>query len=180
MKEPTIRSLFVLAILAGCHSSAHNAAQPTGEAHDSVKEGASITDPDRKQAVVLKTHLRDTTFVSGSFILFLLPDDARYSSLAADDTTGEITEGDADFGAGISGTMDSLSKNAKYKKVKGLVSVSRYILIKDCKGGPLLIDRDSVNVGYILSTTGKPIQTSYNSVHSGDYLGEIDEYLAGH
>jgi hypothetical protein len=140
------------------------------ETHDSVKEGAAV----------LKTHLRDTMYVSGSFILFLRPDDERYNSQAADDTTGEITEADADFGAGISGTMDSLSKNARYKDIKCLVSVNRYILIKDCKGGPLLIDRDSVDVGYILSARGKPIQTRYNSVHSGDYLGEIDEYLARH
>jgi hypothetical protein len=50
-------------------------------------------------------------------------------------------------------------------------------LIKDCKGCPLVIDRDTVDYGYILSGKGKSITTTYNSVHSGDYLDEISGYF---
>jgi hypothetical protein len=89
-------------------------------------------------------------------------------------------EGEADFGVGISNTEDSVSKNNKYKDIKVLVSSSRYICIKDCKNGPLIIDRDTINCGYILSQKGRAIATAYNSVHSGDYLGEMGDYFFRH
>ena len=82
-----------------------------------------------------------------------------YSSTPKNDTA-------ADFGVGITNTRDSVSKNNKYKDIKVLVSTNRYICIKDCKDSPLIIDRDTVNYGYILSRQGHAIATSYNSVHS--------------
>ena len=142
-----------------------------------------ISDPDphpeNDSAVVLKTHLRDTTYAAGSFILFLRPDDARYGELEkqAEDEAGV---GDADFGAGISGTQNSLKSNDRYKDIKVLISPNRYICIKDCKDGPLIIDRDSVSYGFILSAKGRPIAKTYNSVHSGNYVGEIEEYFSLH
>jgi hypothetical protein len=126
----------------------------------------------------LKTHLQDTTYTNGSFILFLRPNDARNAEL--DSISGELGgDGDADFGVGISNTLDSLRESPRYKDIKGLVSISRYVLIKDCIGGPLLIDRDTVNYGFIMSARGKQIDHVYNSVHSGDYREEIDSYFFG-
>ena len=93
---------------------------------------------------------------------------------------GEAGDGDADFGAGIGGTQDSLKRNDRYKDIKVLTSTNRFICISDCKNGPLIIDRDSVSYGFILSARGRPIAKTYNSVHSGDYLGEIDEYFSPH
>jgi hypothetical protein len=46
--------------------------------------------------------------------------------------------------------------------------------------GPLIIDRDTINCGYILSQKGRAIATAYNSVHSGDYLGEMGDYFFRH
>ena len=147
---------------------------------DTTKAASQPNSPPKNDTVaVLKTHLRDTTFAAGNFILFLRPDDARYAELNNDPDNG-AGEGDADFRVGITNTQDSVSKNNKYKDIKVLVSPNRYICIKDYKDGPLIIDRDTVNYGYILSRQGHAIATAYNSVHSGDYLGEMDEYFFGH
>ena len=73
--------------------------------------------------------------------------------------------------------MDSLKSNADYGEIKGLVSESRFFCIKDCLGGPLVIDRDTVNYGFIMSAKGKHIERINDRVHSGDYLEEIDSYF---
>ena len=137
--------------------------------------GAPPVDAKRKPPL---THLHDTLAVSGNFILFLRPDNARYDSETAGDEENGESEGDADFGAGIAGTEDSVAGNPKYKDIRVLVSTKRYILIKDCKDGPVMIDRDTVDYGYILSGIGKPVAWVYNEVHSGHYLGEINDYFS--
>jgi hypothetical protein len=172
--------LFILILTMSCHTPAINPALSPLKVEDTTK---AISHPDTHldddSAVVLKTHLKDTTYAAGSFILFLRPDDLRYAELekAAE---GEVGVGDADFGAGISGTQDSLRKNDRYKHIKVLTSTNRFICISDCKNGPLIIDRDSVSYGFILSAKGRPIANTFNSVHSGDYLREIGEYFFLH
>jgi hypothetical protein len=170
--------LFILILTMSCHTPAIKPAPAPLKAEDTTKAiSHSDTHLENDSAVVLKTHLRDTTYAAGSFILFLRPDDARYAELEKE-AEGEAGDGDADFGAGISGTQDSLKKNDRYKDIMLLISTKRYICIKDCKDAPLVIDRDSVSYGYILSAKGRPIATTYNSVHSGDYLGELNEYFS--
>lgn len=120
------------------------------------------------------THLQDTTKISGNFILFLRPDSLRFESYLAQT---EIKEADADFGYGIQGTMDSIVNNSKYRNIFAFVSTDRFILIQDCKSCPLLIDRDSINYGYILSGKKLELKTNYSQVHSGNYLQEINEYF---
>jgi hypothetical protein len=110
-------------------------------------------------------HLKDTTFMSGNFILFLRPDSLRSLAL------GEID--DSDFGFGIASTMDSLEKR---RDIKAEISTKRYVLIRDCKGGPLLIDRDTLDYGIIISGTGRAVERDY-MVHSGDYMQEINDYF---
>jgi len=51
----------------------------------------------------------------------------------------------------------------------------RFFLETGCQ---LVIDRDSVSYGFILSAKGRPVTKTYNSVHGGDYLGELDEYFS--
>ncbi len=125
----------------------------------------------------LKTHLHDTTYVEGSFILFLCPNESRYAELES--ISEDVGTGDSDFGVGISNTLDSLKQNPQYSNIKGLVSTNRYINIKDCIGGPLVIDRDTVSYGFIMSAKGKHIDSALNSVHSRHYCGEIDSYFFG-
>ena len=170
--------LFILTLTMSCHTPAIKLAPEPLKAVDKTK---AISHPDphpeNDSAVVLKTHLRDTTYAGGSFILFLRPDDARYAELEKE-VEGEAGDGDADFGAGIGSTQDSLKRNARYKDIKVLTSTNRFICISDCKNGPVIIDRDSVSYGFILSAKQRPIAKTYNSVHSGDYIGEIDEYFS--
>jgi hypothetical protein len=171
----------ILIIVMSCHSSGKMPSPAALAAYDTSRADPKLleTHPESEKPVILKTHLRDTTYASGSFILFLRPDDDRYAELDKD-PDGGAADGDSDFGVGISNTTDSMSKNERYKDVKTLNSTKRYIFIKDCKGGPLLIDRDSVSYGVILSAKGKEISTTYNSVHSGDYLGDVDTYFSLH
>jgi hypothetical protein len=121
------------------------------------------------------THLADTSAFNGAFILFLMPDSSRFASL--EDEPG-IYDADADFGEGISNTIKSLPNNKKYRDydIKAYTSAKRYISIKDCDGCPLVIDRDTVNYGIILSSWGRSVETNYNQVHSGDYMQEIHAY----
>lgn len=171
---------FILVLTISCHSPAIKPENASLKAEDTTKV---ISHPgprhENDSTVILKTHLKDTTYLAGNFILFLQPDDNRFAELEKmnEEEVGDIDE---DFGAGISGTEDSLKKNDQYKDIKVLVSTKRYICIKDCKDGPLIIDRDTVSYGYILSAPGKPIAKTYNSVHSGDYLGELNEYFFLH
>ncbi|HZE85314.1 MAG TPA: hypothetical protein VE035_13460 [Puia sp.] len=177
---------FVLLIVVSCHSSGKKSpgkpiAADTAKMYpDSTKADLNPDiHPRHDTAVILKTHLTDTSYLAGNFILFLRPNEARYAELE-NDPDGGAGDADSDFGVGISNTIDSLRKNARYATVKALTSTKRYIFIKDCRNGPLVIDRDSVNYGTILSGKGKPISTTYNSVHSGNYLGEIDDYFSLH
>ncbi|MFZ1800387.1 MAG: hypothetical protein WAU24_11040, partial [Chitinophagaceae bacterium] len=131
---------------------------------------------DADSIIIPKTFLHDTTIVSGNFILFLRPDSARFESYTKDPQS-VIYETDSDFGFGIKGTHDSISKNTKYKNIKAIVSTDRYIIIKDCKNCPLTIDRDTIDYGVILSSAGGQIKTTYGFVHSGDYMQDVDEYF---
>jgi hypothetical protein len=172
----------ILLTAISCHPPAHKSpvVQPLGAADTTKATPQPEDSPPKNDTVrILKTHLRDTTFAAGNFILFLEPDEARYAELN-NDPDGGLGDADSDFGVGMTNTEDSVAKNNKYKDISVLVSTSRYICIKDCKDGPLINNRDSVNYGYILSGRGRAITTSYNSVHSGDYLGEIDDYFFGH
>ncbi|TDW99261.1 hypothetical protein [Dinghuibacter silviterrae] len=173
--------IFPLILLCACHFAKTDSpkandttlvARDTVSPHDTVPATADRPLP-------LGPHLTDTTFAGGSFILFLRPNEARFNfyDSASEKEDNGINEADSDFGVGISNTFDSLKANPKYKNIQGLVSMDRYILIKDCAGGPLLVDRDTVSYGIILSAKGKSIYTSYNSVHSGDYLQDIDSYF---
>ena len=170
--------LLLLVLAISCHLPDKSAPQQL----TAVDTTQAVSPPDRPiddKVFVPKTHLRDTTYAAGSFILFLRPDDARYAELEKGADEGEgAGEGDTDFGVGISGTEDSLKQNDRYKFIRVLTSTNRYICIKDCKDGPLTIDRDSVSYGFIISSKGRPIAKTYNYVHSGNYLGELDDYFS--
>ena len=122
-----------------------------------------------------QTHLKDTSFIKGSYVLFLRPDDIIFESYAKDESNG-IYEIDSDFGFAMAATMDTMAQNKRYINIKTDISIARYIVIQDCKNGPLVVDRDSINYGLIVTRKGYAIQTS-TFVHSGDYLAEVDAYF---
>jgi hypothetical protein len=122
-----------------------------------------------------QTHLKDTFEINESVILFLIPDSARFASVAQEEPG--IYDADADFGEGIYNTIDSISKNKKYKNIISHNTSKRYINITDCDGGPMIIDRDSVNYGIILSSKDRKPEMKFNEVHSGDYLQDVNEYF---
>lgn len=173
--------LTILGVLTSCNSNPINSTQispidSSSATNDvAVKQMASVN-PTSTPVEIPETHLHDTTTVSGNFILFLRPDSLRFQSYTLDDHSG-IYETDSDFGFGITSTQDSLPKYKKYKNIQAVVSTNRYIIIKDCKSCPLTIDRDTIDYGIILSGKGREIKSTYEFVHSGDYLQEINEYF---
>lgn len=178
MKAP-FRILIILTFLTACGSTPEkhapgNPATVKPISRDTTAPATTTAEPQPKTEY--KTHLHDTTDIAGYFILFLLPNDARYRELDSDGEEG-ASDADADFGVGISNTLDSLKTNPELKAIKGLTSQHRYIKIEDCLGGPIVIDRDTVNYGFIMSAKGKSYVRLYNNVHSGDYLEEIDSYF---
>jgi hypothetical protein len=165
---------FLIASIVSCKS-------PTAQNDNNIitTTDSSINSFQKKKQTVVstsKTHLRDTTNVSGNFIIFLRPDDTRFDNYAKDNEGG-IYEVDSDFGFGLQATIDTISKNKIYKDVKVLVSTERYIIIKDCKTGPITIDRDTINYGIIMSSKGKEIMKEYNQIYSIDYTQEINDYF---
>lgn len=134
----------------------------------------SSVQKDSQAKPVEASHLKDTITMEGNFILFLQPDSARFASL--EDEPG-IYDGDSDFGVGISNTITGLSKSKNLNTISARTSDKRFINIRDCMECPVIIDRDTVNYGFILSGKGRSLQTKYNEVHSGDYLQEIKEYF---
>ena len=129
---------------------------------------------DTQAPPIIQTHLQDAISMKGDFILFLQPDSARFESL--EDEPG-IYDGDSDFGVGISNTIIGLSKSKQLNKITVRTSDKRFINISDCKECPVIIDRDTVNYGYILSGKGRSLETKYKEVHSGDYQQEIEKYF---
>ena len=60
---------FILVIIMSCHLPA---VKPVLKAVDTTKAiSHSDPNPEKDSVIVLKTHLRDTTYADGNFILFL-------------------------------------------------------------------------------------------------------------
>jgi hypothetical protein len=133
-------------------------------------------DSEADATAAVATHLTDTITVRGNFILFLRPDQQRFDSYNEDEHPG-LYEADSDFGFGIDNTLNALAKNRQFKGIQGLVSTERYVLIRDCATCPLVIDRDTIDYGVILSAKDEQIETTYESVHGGDYLEEVKAYF---
>ena len=112
--------LTILVLLTSCENGSTNSTQTipsdnsTRITSDTVSKQTTPSTPTKTLAEIPETHLHDTTVVSGSFILFLRPDSLRFESYTLDDHSG-IYETDSDFGFGIAGTMDNLTKHKKYK-----------------------------------------------------------------
>jgi hypothetical protein len=155
---------------AGSQASSNDSLSADSNAHGFANSPES---PELKP--IPQTHLKDTTFIKGSYVLFLRPDDLTFKSYEADENPG-IYEIDSDFGFAMAATMDTLANNRRYKNIKTDISTARYIVIQDCKNGPFVFDRDSINYGLILTSKAKAIQL-HTLVHSGDYLEEVDDYF---
>jgi hypothetical protein len=125
---------------------------------------------------LIGTHLADTAMFTGSWVIFLRPDSARFDFYSKKLEAG-IYETDADFGDAISMAIDSIVGNKDFKGIKGMVSTKRYITLLDCKGGPLTIDRDTVNYGIILTGTDRVIKAEQNVYGGAHYVKVIRKYF---
>jgi hypothetical protein len=149
---------------------------------------SSIKKTDTAHIAVLKDstklvgpHLSDTAMFAGSWVIFLRPDSARFDFYDKKMAHG-LNEADADFGAAISMAIDSIVGNQNFKGIKGMVSTKRYITLLDCKGGPLTIDRDTVNYGIILTGTDRVMRAEQNVYGGEHYIKVVRKYfgLKGH
>lgn len=118
------------------------------------------------------THLKDTMKICGNTILILRPDSLRFQSYL---DSGEewIYEVDSDFGFGFSKALDSINYNGVYEEV----TEKRYIKIYDCKECPLLIDRDSINYGFILVKTNGVVKIDNKVFTSEYYIDQFEKYF---
>ena len=121
-------------------------------------------------------HLSDTVMFTGSWVIFLRPDSARFDFYANKVQQG-IYDVDADFGFAISMAIDSIVGNKDFKGIKGMVSTKRYITMLDCKNGPVTIDRDTVNYGIILTGTDRLIKAEQNVYGGPHYIKVIRKYF---
>src|SRR5579872_982790 len=92
--------LFIFLFTMGCHTPAIKPSPPSLTASDTTKANSDPdTRPENDTTFVPTTHLKDTTYASGSFILFLRPNDSRYAELEKQ-AEDEVGDGDSDFGVG--------------------------------------------------------------------------------
>ena len=170
MKQYAIVVFIIYLTLAAC---SNQTADKNLIPHSGIKQNRSSS-THFHSTIITQTHLQDTTIIEGNFVLLLRPDSTRFDRYTKE--SDEIYEADSDFGFGIAATMDSISNNIKYKNIRSAISVSRYIVVKDCKSCPLTIDRDTIDYGLILTAKNNEIKIS-KVMHSGGYLHDIDEYF---
>ena len=176
-KNNKLITRLILALSTFCFSC-----NPTTNRTDNKSTTENDTNPTASQVWEVKnefansvTRLKDSTFIRGNFVLFLVPDSLRFEHYSKEQNSG-IYDADSDFGFGISATIDSFSQNKKYQNIEIAISDKRYILIEDGKNGPLTFDRDTINHGIIMTSKGKDFKIN-TFLHSGDYLDDVDEYF---
>lgn len=172
-----ILSIIIFSILAfSCNQAPEKSGNDSIVKMDSTKiktdSGLRKTDSTK----LIGSHLMDTAFVVGNEIVFLRPDSIRYETYSKKLNSG-ISEADADFGNAVSMALDTIIGNKNFKSVKATISTKRYIKILDCKGGPIIIDRDTVNFGIILSAKGKKIEAEQNVYPGEHYIKVVRKYF---
>ena len=163
MKNLTLIALSIF-LIYGCKSDMKNADE---------KINISEIEPNTDQLKTQKlTHLKDTINLKGSTILILRPDSLRFQSYL---NSGKewIYEGDSDFGFGFSTALDSIN----YKGVYEDITDKRFVKIYDCKGCPLLIDRDSIDYGFILTKRNRVIKIDNKVFPSEYYIDQFEKYF---
>lgn len=172
---------FLLAIFTlGCGEIASEDPIVDTGSHDSTSAVAVNTSKNpvnglRESGTIAVTHLSDTVFIKGNVMVFFLPDSLRFENLVNNGAEG-IYEVDADFGLGVSRTIDSMNRNPKFNHIDVQTTTKRFVRIADCNGGPVIFDRDSVNYGYIMSSSGHNFIWT-GEVHSSDYVMDVEEYF---
>ena len=104
--------------------------------------------------------------------MILRPDSLRFQSYL-DSGKEWIYEVDSDFGFGFSIALDSLS----FDGVTEEVTEKRYVKIIECKGCPLIIDRDTIDYGFILTQPNKKIEIDNNVFPSEYFIERFEEYF---
>jgi hypothetical protein len=176
----TILYLILISLIASSCSDSIQTADSQVSSNDSFSADSTTkrfanSSEASELTTIPQTHLKDTTFIKGSYVLFLRPDDLTFKSYEEDENPG-IYEIESDFGFAMAATMDTMAQNKRYKNIKTDISTARYIVIQDCKNGPFVFDRDTIHYGLILTRKAKAIQL-HTFVHSGDYLAEVDAYF---
>ena len=163
MKNLTLIFLQIL-ILIGCKSEPKKIENVT----ESQKSESEIGQKDSQEFV----HLIDTIKISGKTILILRPDSLRFQSYL-DSGKEWIYEVDSDFGFGFSIALDSLN----FDGVTEEVTEKRYVKIIECKGCPLIIDRDTIDYGFILTQPNKKIEIDNNVFPSEYFIERFEKYF---
>tara|TARA_R100000789_G_C3014649_1_gene152134 strand:+ start:1621 stop:2118 length:498 start_codon:yes stop_codon:yes gene_type:complete len=163
MKKSTL-IFFLTLILIGCKSEPKKNVDLT----ESQKSESEIGQKDSQEFV----HLKDTIKISGKTILILRPDSLRFQSYL-DSGKEWIYEVDSDFGFGFSTALDSLDLDGVIEEV----TEKRYVNILDCKGCPMLVDRDTIDYGFILTKPNSGIDIDNNVFSSEYYIQEFQNYF---
>jgi hypothetical protein len=164
-----IKKIIYISLFAfGCNEGAEHLA------NDSIGKIDSLNTI-KVKAAFIATHLSDTVFIKGNQIIFLRPDSARFASYEKTLNAG-ISEADADFGIAVSMAIDTIVNNRKFKNVSVVVSTKRFIQLIDCQGGPITIDRDTVNFGIIMTSKGKKLKAEQNIYPGEHYINVIRNY----
>lgn len=172
-----MKKILLFSLIAfSCNQSPENSGNDSIANSDSSKIKIDSVPSKTDSTKFIGTHLSDTAFIYGNEIIFLRPDSLRFESYAKKLNSG-ISEADADFGDAVSMALDTITGNNNFKSVKAMVCTKRYIQLMDCKGGPITIDRDTVNFGIILSAKGKKMEAEQNIYPGEHYIKVVRKYF---
>jgi hypothetical protein len=120
---------------------------------------------------IIKTTLQDSIRINGNTIVILRPDSLRFQSYIENGDEW-IYEVDSDFGFGISEALDSFN----LKNVNETITVKRFIKIEDCNSCPIVIDRDTIDYGIILTGEKRDLKLDQNIFGRDYYIELFNEY----
>lgn len=118
------------------------------------------------------THLKDTVKIKGKSILILRPDSLRFQSYL-DSGKEWIYEVDSDFGFGVSRALDSINIEGVFESVTD----KRYVKIENCLNCPLIVDRDTIDYGFILTKPNRAIVIDQNVYGAEYYIKKFENYF---
>ncbi|UZO79645.1 hypothetical protein NBT05_11855 [Aquimarina sp. ERC-38] len=118
-------------------------------------------------------HLKDTIKVSGNTILILRPDSLRFQYYVNIEEPG-IYEVDSDFGFGVSEALDSFELDS----IKKSITERRYVQIFNCNKCPVIIDRDSIDYGILLTRNDRDVKIDQNIFGKEYYLDKFKKYFS--
>ncbi|UKN03797.1 hypothetical protein K6119_09870 [Paracrocinitomix mangrovi] len=161
-------------LLFGCSQPSEEKTHNQTKSEPQIQTDTIATENQVEELELAK--LKDSTFINGKHVVIFIPDTVRFNSYLE---KGEewIYEVDSDFGFGISDALDSLEQEKFFKDVKTTSTENRYVIINGNYNQDVIIDRDTINYGLLLTAPNHEYQIDDNIYGMSYYYDLIKAYF---